>query len=268
LPDLDLSRRIVYRIEGMPTAIARRRLVYKRDGEAQLMMDVYAPPGTPRGGSPAVCFVHGGPIPREMLAPTEWGVFTSYGELAAASGLVGIVFNHRLYAPTDHEVAQSDVKAALEYVRDHADDLQVDGDRIGVWAFSGGGPLVTWCLREHPPHLRCLVAFYAILDVRHIVPPGTDPERAARALAFSPAAHVGESRARLPIFVARAGLDAAIINDSVDVFVREALAANACLDLSNHPQGHHGFDVVDDDERSREILARAVAFVRTHLSHA
>jgi hypothetical protein len=50
--------------------------------------------------------------------------------------------------------------------------------------------------------------------------------------------------------------------------VQEALAANATLDFANHPQGRHGFDILDDDERSHEIIARAAAFVKTHLSTA
>jgi hypothetical protein len=67
------------------------------------------------------------------------------------------------------------------------------------------------------------------------------------------------------MFIARAGLDAAIVNDSIDLFVREALAANAMFDFANHPNGHHGFDILDDDERSREIIARATEFVKIHL---
>jgi acetyl esterase/lipase len=261
MPDLDLSRRIVYPFDALPNAVGRRRVVYKRDAGSDLVMDVYAPAAQPSApGSPALFFVHGGPIPREMLAPTEWGVFRSYGELAALSGLVAVVFNHRLHAPTDYPTAESDMRAAIDYARDHADDLGIDAGRIGVWAFSGGGPLLAWCLRERPAFVRCLLAFYAILDVRLLLPPDADAERVARALAFSPAAHLGG--ATLPIFVARAGRDSAVINTSIDGFVREALAANVSIDLANHSGGQHGFDVLDDDERSREIIGRAFAFAK------
>ena len=210
-------------------------------------------------------FVHGGPIPREMLPPTEWGVFVSYGELAATSGCVGVAFNHRLYAPTDYPTSQADMQAALDYLRRHADDLGIDADRIGVWVFSGGGPLLAWCLRDRPAFVRCLLASYALLDVRHLLPPDADAERVARAHAFSPAAHLGAAAETLPIFVARAGRDSAIFNTSIDEFVREALAANASLDFANHASGQHGFDILDDDERSREIIGRAIMFARSRL---
>jgi acetyl esterase/lipase len=269
LPELDLSRRIVYPVERAPNTIVRRQLVYKRDGAAELVMDVYAPPApVRRGGSPALFFVHGGPIPREMMPAREWGCFVSYGELAAASGLVGVVFNHRLHAWGDYQIAQSDMQAAIDYVRGHADDLAVDPDALGVWVFSGGGPLASWCLRERPAYLRCLLAFYALLDVRHTLPPDADPELVTRAQAFSAAAHLRERSPGLPLFIARAGLDAPFINDAIDLFVREALAANAPLDLANHQSGHHAFDILDDDERSRDIIARAMTFAKMHLSHA
>ncbi len=42
-------------------------------------------------------------------------------------------------------------------------------------------------------------------------------------------------------------------------------SGNAQLDLMNHPSGRHGFDSLDDDDRSREIIARAVAFAQVHV---
>jgi len=265
VPDLDLSRRIVYSVDAAH-AVARRRSIYKTDGASALAMDVYGPVGRPAPARlPAILFVHGGPNPRAMLAPIEWGFFTSYGELAAVSGCVGVAFNHRLYAPTDYPTSQADMQAAIDYLRSHADDLGIDADRIAVWVFSGGGPLLAWCLRDRPAFVRCLLAFYAILDVRHLLPPDSDAERIARAHAFSPAAHLGAA-ATLPIFVARAGRDSAVINTSIDEFIREALAANVSLDFANHAGGQHGFDVFDDDERSREIIARAMAFAKTRLA--
>jgi acetyl esterase/lipase len=179
-----------------------------------------------------------------MTPPTQWGVFAAYGELAAACALVGVMFNHRLYALTDYERAQSDVAAAIDYVREHAAELNVDADRIALWYFSGGGPLMTALLRDRAEYVRCLLGFYAYL---------------------SPAEHVRNKVSGLPIFIARAGLDQPAINQSIERFVQEALAGNAQLDLMNRPTGRHGFDILDDNDRSREIIARAVAFAQVHV---
>lgn len=242
----DLSKRIVYQVDGMHEARVRRDVVYKRDAGAELEMSIYAPSGLSGDARlPVVFFVHGGPIPAAFTPPTQWGVFVSYGELAAASGLVGVTFNHRLYALTDYERAQSDVAAAIEYVRTHATDLNVDAERIALWYFSGGGPLLSPVLLERPDYVRCILAFYAYLQPS--------------------AAHVRSKGAGLPIFVARAGLDQPMINETIELFVKEALAGNAALDVMNHATGRHGFDILDDDDRSREIIARAVAFAQAHV---
>jgi acetyl esterase/lipase len=265
MPELDLARRIVYSVDGMAD-VAPTRHVYARAGAAELLMDVYAPPRAGhQDGFPALCFVHGGPIPPTMLPPREWGVFQSYGQLAAMSGLVGVVFNHCLFAPTAYETAEGDVKSAVDYVRANASAIGIDPDRIGLWAFSGGGPLLSWCLRERPSFVRCLIAFYALLDLRHLVPSGADDAQSERMRRFSPAAHLDVNAALPPLFVARAGQDMPAINTGIDVFVRDALAANAGLDLLTHPQGHHGFDILDDDARSRDIIERAIAFAKARL---
>jgi acetyl esterase/lipase len=263
---LDLTKRIVFHTPGMENVTVRRDLVYRSENGVDVTMDVYLPPSlAPDARRPAVLLVHGGPVPAEMR-PKEWGVFVSYGELLAASGLVAVAFNHRLYAPTDYPRAETDVKAAVEHVRAHAGELHVDGERLGVWTFSGGGPLVSWVLRERPSFVRCVAAYYAWLDLQQVVPPGADASVVAALRLLSPAAHVKERAAGLPLFVARAGRDTAMINDSIAHFVAEALAGNASLSFVNHADGQHAFDILDDDARSREIIGNTVAFMQAHLS--
>ena len=265
MAELDLSKRIVYHVDGMRDVCVRNDIAYKRDAGVELSMNIYSPARLSGGARvPAVIFVHGGPIPAQMR-PTQWGVFVSYGELVAASALVGVTFNHRLHAPSDYERSQSDVAAAIGYVREHAAELNVDAERIALWYFSGGGPLLSAVLRDRPSYVRSVLAFYAFLDLRHMTPVDADATQVARANEFSAAAHVQAKGAGLPMFVARAGLDQPMINHAIDVFVQEALAGNAPLDLMNHPAGRHGFDILDDDERSREIIARALAFAQVHV---
>jgi acetyl esterase/lipase len=266
MAERDFSKRIVYHVDGMRDVRVRRDVVYKRDAGADLTMNVHTPARLSADARvPAVFFIHGGPIPAELTPPTQWGVFVSYGELAAASGLVGVTLNHRLHAPTDFERSQSDVAAAIDYVSEHAAELNVDAERIALWYFSGGGPLLSAILRDRPSCVRCVLAFYAVLDLRHMIPADADAAKVARAAELSPAVHIRAKGVGLPIFVARAGLDQPMINQAIDTFVQEALGGNVTLDLMNHPAGRHGFDILDDDERSREIIARAVAFAQVHV---
>src|SRR5215472_8770369 len=116
---------IVHRVPGMESAVVRRDLPYRETGEKPLTMDVYEPPGRPTTSRlPAVLLVHGGPVP--VLGAKGMGVFTSYGRLLAASGLVAVTFNHRFLAPDRLLEAASDVDAARTYVQDHAAELGID----------------------------------------------------------------------------------------------------------------------------------------------
>ena len=70
------------------------------------------------------------------------------------------------------------------------------------------------------------------------------------------------------MFLARAGHDEVpTMLDSIDRFVGKALSANVALTLMKYPQGVHGFDNQNDDERSREIIRAAIEFIRTHLGN-
>jgi acetyl esterase/lipase len=264
VPDLDVSRRIVYRVDGMPKANVQRGIVYKHDHQP-LLMDVYRPEETePSSRWPAILFIPGGPVPRETLPPREWGVFQSYGELAAASECVGVVFNHRLHGLTDYEQAQADVTAAITHVRDHADELCIDSNRLALWTFSGGGTLLSESLRERPPYIRCLLAFYPVLDLRLFIGPFADQRREESAVRLSPAAHL--DGASVPMFVAQAGQDTAAINASIDAFVRTASLVNVPMEVVCLPAAHHAFDVIDDEDWSRQTIRQAVAFARTYLT--
>jgi hypothetical protein len=49
-------------------------------------------------------------------------------------------------------------------------------------------------------------------------------------------------------------------------FVQEALARNLPLELMTHPTGQHALDILDDDERSRKIIERTLAFLKRRLA--
>jgi acetyl esterase/lipase len=262
----DYDKRIVYRIEGMASVVTTRDVVYKSEGDIKLLMNVYSPPKIGSGAAlPVVLFVHGGPISPEMPLPNDWGVYQSYGELIAASGFVGVTFNHRLFSRNDYGRSQSDVLAAIEYVRTHAKELNVDANRIALWIYSFSGPHLSWVLRDRPAGLRCALAFYPLLDLRPFLPPNADANMTAAVERLSAAAQIKEYGAGLPMFIARAGLDALPLNQGIDRFVSEALAANLDIEVMNHSHGRHSFDVLDDDDRSREIIASAVQFLKSHL---
>jgi acetyl esterase/lipase len=265
-PPADLfTRRIAFAVPGMEHVPVLRDREYAKPGGQPLKLDVYLPLELPVGARrPAIVFVHGGPLPPgadpSMPKPKDWGVFQSYGQLAAASGFVGVTFNHRLHSLQAYDDSAADVQAAIEHVRANAAELAVDPERIAVWAFSGGGPLLGFAYRDAPPWLKAVVSYYAILD---LPPEGTAPGASER---LSPLRHLKASgKAAPPTFIARAGKDSPVINASVSAFVAAALDRNATLELFTLPEGQHGFDLMNDDDRTRECIGRTLEFLRMRL---
>jgi dienelactone hydrolase len=250
-----LPKRIVLTVLGMDRAAVQKGLTYKTEGGADLRMDVYTPPERKEGEAlPAVVFVHGGPIPPNLLTePTDWGIFISHGQLAAASGFAGVTFNHRLYGMDQFGTAEGDVRDAIGYVREHAEALGVDPERIAVWVFSGGGPLLASFVADPPPFVRGLVSYYGLLDFEDEALKGFSPLESLRARKDGNVP---------PVFLARMAIDNPAINRSVALFVEEAFTKNVPLTVMTHPTGHHGFDAADDDDRSREILRATVGFLK------
>jgi acetyl esterase/lipase len=259
---------LVLQVPGIERVEKKADLVYRRAGGEELKMDAYVPPGLGRDAKrPVIIFIHGGPTPRTMpLPPKEWGVFTGYGRNAALSNLVGVTFNHRFFAIEDLAEAEADVMALIAYLRENASELGIDGQRLGLWAFSGGGPFLTEFLRRPRPYIRALVAFYALLDLRPLLAMVGEAVDEAASARFSPVIALEEAPGDVPpVFIGRAGLDNAGINGTIDRFVELALKKNLLLTVENHPTGHHGFDARDDDARSREIIRQAFDFLNTHL---
>ena len=265
----DLSRPIVYSVPGMDKVDDRPNIVYKRDGRDEMKMDIYIPPGlTADARRPAVIFIHGGPLGQSPSpGAKDWGVYRSYGRLMAASGLVGVTFDHRYVSMKvkDLETSFADVEEAIRFVRANAASYHVDPDRIALWAFSGGGPHLSLGLRGQMTFVRCLVSYYAILDLSvNAARIGETPQALER---FSPVVYLTKPQDYLPpVLIGRAGLDSPDINRSVELFVARMFALNGDINLLSHPLGRHGFDVYDDDQQSRDVIAATVAFLKSRLS--
>jgi acetyl esterase/lipase len=256
--------RIVHTVPGMDRVAVRKDRTYRTAAGVALKMDVYSPEAA-AGRTPAVVLVHGGPIPAGTNIK-EMGVFVSTGQLLGAHGFTAVAFNHRWWGPRQLGDAADDVGALVARVREEAEDLGVDPDRLALWVYSGGGPLLSRWLAERPAFLRCAVAYYAALDLQ-VQPEGVPDELGDETRReHSPLRHLAPGERPVPpLLIARAGQDHPWLNGSIDRFVQEALRQNASFDLLNHARGRHGFDILDDDARSREILRRTVDFLRTHL---
>lgn len=258
-------RPVVMTLPGMDAAQVTKDLRYSDRTEPHLAMDVYRPAGLKAGERrAAVIFIHGG-VPAGAPAK-EMGVYTSYGRLIAAQGLVGVTFTHRLGFPkTQIREGGADVASAVAYVRAHAAELNIDPDRLCLAAYSAGGPMLAPYLRDAPDYVRCLVAFYPIMDIE-----GSDVHRAAetpQTLAeWSPLRQLDKPGRKPPLFLARAGADEIPqLLGGLDRFIAEAVKRDYPMTLTNNPGAPHSFDITGATPRTLEILDETFAFIRRRL---
>jgi acetyl esterase/lipase len=176
--------------------------------------------------------------------------------------------------------AASDVDDLIAFVRDDSKMLGIDANRIAIWTCSAGGPIgLRSALRDAPPYVRCIVSYYAISDLKvYYEEPEEETEFPGPPLPafsqevfdeFSGAAHVSRGSGSIaPMLIVRAGLDDPRLNASIARLLTVAVAKNVDIDFMNHATGHHGFEILDDNARSHEIIRATLEFLREHLTES
>lgn len=260
---------VVYSITGMEKAVVDRDNVYKEVDNEQLMVDIYRAPDAGSQALPAVVFVHGDGVPERLRGARNWGQYVSWGQLVAASGMAGVVFNHRSsMGHTRMQDPDQDVRDLIQHIRTNAQTYGIDPNRLAVWTCSAGGPFgVRVVTRGQHDYIRCTVAYYALMDLLHLketIPPLLDDTTIRDYSATYCLDEVPETIA--PMLIAKAALDAPHFNQAIDRFVAKAESQQVPIELHVHPNGQHGFDIFDNDETSHKIIKRTLDFLTEHLS--
>ena len=159
-----------------------------------------------------------------------------WAEAAAAHGLCAITME-----ATQGHVAE-DLDSLTGYLERHAADFGIDAEQIAVIAWSGN--VSTGLETVEKPSRRAIKA----------------------AVMYYGSGPVERVRLDLPVLFVRAGLDQPDANHNLDLAISAGLTANAPWSILNYPAGHHGFDVVDNDDASREIVEETFRFLRLVLS--
>ncbi|WP_052863147.1 alpha/beta hydrolase [Streptomyces niger] len=215
-------------------------------------VDLYLPDAD--GPRPAVVFVHGGPVPEGARpTPRDWPALIGYGRYVADQGAVGVTVDHRLHGLADYPRAAEDIAEAVELVRA---DPRVDGDRVALWYFSGGGLLSADRLAAPPPWLRCVAATYPVLQ-----PP---PSWGLTGSRFRPADAL-RSAGRLPFVLTRVGQEIPEIAATVEEFLAAAAECAAAVEVVDVPDARHGFETIDHTDQTRAAVRHAVRSVLGHL---
>jgi acetyl esterase/lipase len=117
---------------------AKLDVEYGTAGDVKLKLDTFVPKEPKSKKLPCLVWIHGGgweggnkSSGRGLLTP-----FVATGEF------VGVSVGYRLTGVAPWPAQIHDCKAAIRWIRAHADELGIDPDKIGVWGASAGGHLV------------------------------------------------------------------------------------------------------------------------------
>ena len=186
--------------------------------------------------------------------------YTSFGRVLAAEGLAAVNFDKRLARDRASVVTASDDTLALvDYLKNNATKYGLDTSRLCSWHFSAGGTVAGTMLGDKSP-ASCVVLTYTILSFG-------DGDRDAQLAPHSALVQARERGDRFPpTLVVRAGRDAKPLNDSIDAFVAAGLAKNGPVSLINYPAGDHGFEILNDTDETRRVIAQSIAWVKSRLN--
>lgn len=224
--------RFVYPVPAEGT-FTKTDAIYKTTATTSLGLDFFRPATVARGQRfPVLIIVNGfgGPALRTSLQSQSWA------KAATAHGFAAVT------EETTLDRFAEDFDSLVVYLTQHAEDLHVDPERISMIAWSG--------------------------NVYDALPVAEDPERKSikAAVFYYGAADVKQFRLDLPVLFVRAGLDQPPTNHHLDQTVAAGLTANAPWIVLNYPAGHHGFDLVDDNDLSREVIEQTFHFLQSSLS--
>jgi acetyl esterase/lipase len=136
-------------------------------GEAPVRVVVTSPVEREAAG-PAVLWIHGG----GMIVGTPQFEALGSGRLARDLGVVVVSPDYRLAPEHQFPAGLDDCMATLRWMRDHADELGIDADRIAVVGASAGGGLAAAVAQRSYDEgitLRAQVLVYPMLDDRTVL---------------------------------------------------------------------------------------------------
>jgi acetyl esterase/lipase len=113
---------------------------YANTQNRKQMLDLYLPKDRKEGQKlPLVVFIHGGGWINGDRVKAAAGVL----RLVRTGNFAGAAISYRLSGEAKWPAQIHDCKAAIRWLRAHADQFGLDADRIGVWGSSAGGHLVS-----------------------------------------------------------------------------------------------------------------------------
>ena len=187
--------------------------------------------------APVVVFVNAvGPALR------TWPSYQDWAHLVTERGLASVLYegpgyDNNLTLPANLAIQQATLDSLLATVTARGRNIGIDGTNVVLWAASANTSLGTpAALGRAHPSIKGYVLYYG-------------------------AGTVSAPRLDVPVFIARAGLDAPGLNRMLDSLADQLTAAGVTLTVVNHAAGRHGFDLQDSTAVTADVIRQTLDFM-------
>ncbi|NJR38831.1 MAG: alpha/beta hydrolase [Leptolyngbyaceae cyanobacterium CSU_1_4] len=158
---------------GIAKPVTRRveTIQFAQPKGVPLSLNLYRP--LQRGKYPAIVVIHGGGW--QNGSPNDNADFSQY---MAAQGYSVVSIDYRLAPQYQFPAQLEDVRTAIAYIQEHADELEVDVNRMALMGRSAGAHLAMLAAYEpDAPPLRAVVNYYGPVNLTtgYQDPPNPDP---------------------------------------------------------------------------------------------
>lgn len=212
------------------------------------ILDIYVPEG--ELPAPCVLLVHGLYPEQPVDTPRNSHFYRDYASHLARRGLVAGVVDHELTGGAYYPEALATVSRAVDELRARP---ETDSNAVGLWFFSGGGPLSYPFLADPAPWLRCVELTYPVLPGAG-TPGWLAPDAVVPGIASVPT-YLTLVENEVPGFVA-----------GQQEFLARAADIAAPLNVRTLQGAGHGFDIRQDEPRFREAVAEGLDWIVAHLT--
>jgi acetyl esterase/lipase len=222
-------------------------IVYARCDGQDLKLNIYQPI-VQAENSPALIVIHGGGW--RNGEPGGW--FAPHNRYFASQGYTVFDVEYRLSGVAKWPAQLDDVKAAIEWVKAHAGEYQVNPQRIALLGRSAGAHLALMAAYCRQSSIRSVVSIYGPTDLRW---PDLEPDSAILELmggtfealpqAYENATPLNFVRDGLPpTLIIEGGMDTIVPYHHGDKLVGRLSLTDTVFVLLRVPWSRHGFDAV------------------------
>ncbi|MDJ0393647.1 hypothetical protein QMK17_09925 [Rhodococcus sp. G-MC3] len=206
-------------------------------------LDVYLPDGDIP--APCVLLVHGLYPARPEVTPRHSRFYHDYASHLARRGIVAGLVDHDLTDGFLYHEALATITDAVSQLRALP---ETNADAVGLWFFSGGGPLSYPFLANPEPWLRCIELTYPVLPGAG-TPGWPEPEAVVTGIASVPT-YLTLVQNEIPDYVV-----------GQQEFLARASDIDAPLNFRTVEGAGHGFDALQDEPHTRAAVADGLDWI-------